>query len=103
MTECRSCRSNNHAHCLLGNCTCELCVNHRRVLTASIQLSKREDEILELAFIIQDPSSQAAVILARELLLLVRDRDDATAVALTSEVRALQMKFRRLPSHVQKS
>lgn len=60
-----------------------------------IELHPTEAKAIELAFVIQDPCGECAVTLAREILRLISDRDDATVIALLGEVRALQFKFRR--------
>lgn len=52
-------------------------------------------EVLELAFRVQDPAGEHAIKLAREALRLIHDRDDAHCVALTSELRSLNAKYRR--------
>lgn len=49
--------------------------------------------ILELAFVIDDPVGDAQLALAREILELVRNRDDNECVQLVSEIRALKLKY----------
>jgi hypothetical protein len=49
--------------------------------------------VVELAFIAQDPAGEYALALAREVLILIRNRDDADCLALASELRALRLKY----------
>ena len=58
---------------------------------------------LELAFWIEDPASLEAVELAQDVLWLLRDRDSVIVVALTSEVRALNLKYPRISAGDSKS
>lgn len=60
-----------------------------------LRLTAEQSQVLELAFVIQDPCGVEATQLAAALLSLVRDRDDVTCVALLSEVKFLHAKYRR--------
>jgi hypothetical protein len=51
--------------------------------------------VFDLALWIDDPAGLDAVTLARTVLSLVHDRDTATMLALTSELRALAFKYPR--------
>jgi len=58
-------------------------------------LDAQQAQVLELAFLIEDPASNGGCVLAREVLRLIRDRDEAECFALASELRALQLKYPR--------
>ncbi len=60
-----------------------------------LRLTAEQSQVLELAFVIQDPCGIEATQLAAALLALVRDRDDVSCIALLSEVKFLQAKYRR--------
>lgn len=60
-----------------------------------VQLTLEQSQVLELGLLVQDPAGDRAIELAREVLRLIRNRDDADCVALASEVRFLQGKYRR--------
>lgn len=63
--------------------------------TRSVTLHPHEAQAIELAFVIEDPCREEAVTLAREIIRLIADRDEATIIALLGEVRTLQFKFWR--------
>ncbi len=60
-----------------------------------VDLTREEHRTLELAFVVQDPAGEQAIALAREVLRVIHDRDDATCVALASEMRVLLGKYPR--------
>ncbi len=65
-------------------------MNHKHA-----ELSPAQSQILEVAFIVQDPAGDRALDLAREVVALIRDRDDVTCSALASELRILRAKYTR--------
>lgn len=64
-----------------------------RTKKTHIELTEEQELVLELALRVQDPAGDRALEVAREVLRLVRDRDDATCVALASEFRVLYGKY----------
>lgn len=63
-----------------------------------LRLTTDQAQVLELAFLIQDPCGTEATQLAAVVLGLLRDRDDVTCLALISEVKYLQAKYP--PKHI---
>lgn len=51
---------------------------------------------IELAMYIEDPCSDKQIQLAAAVLALIADRNDTECLALTHEMRALQLKYPRL-------
>lgn len=62
-----------------------------------LRLTSSQAQVLELAFIVQDPCGEQATRLAAAVLNLIRDRDDVACLALLSEVKYLQGKY---PQHI---
>lgn len=60
-----------------------------------LRLSEPQSQVLEVAFIAQDPAGERALELAREVVRLIRDRDDCECVAIAHELRALSFKYSR--------
>lgn len=63
--------------------------------TTHIELKPHEAAAIELAFVIEDPCGNDAVQLATAVVRLIANRDTATILALTHEIRALQFKYGR--------
>lgn len=63
-----------------------------------LRLTSEQAQVLELAFLIQDPCGEEATRLAAAVLGLIRDRDDVSCLALISEVKYLQAKYP--PKHI---
>jgi len=65
----------------------------RKTRKTHIELTEEQELVIELALRVQDPAGDRALEVAREVLHLVRYRDDATCVALASELRVLCGKY----------
>ncbi len=99
---CAYCGHTKPEHGAKGKGPCERCTCKGYI--HAVTMHPREAQAVELAFVIQDPAGEAAVTLAREILRLIDDRDDATAIALISEIRVLSGKYPRRPRpHVEKN
>lgn len=60
-----------------------------------VELTAEQASVLQVAFIVSDPCSDFAIELAKEVVLLIRGRDDADCVTLASELRVLRGKYPR--------